>query len=121
MMLPPVYTVLRAVPGIVAMVGERIYRHGSVPQDSATSPYVSWALAGNQPVNELSDVPGRDRLTVQVDCWHLSDTGVEALATMVRDAIEPLAHMTGIIVDSREPDTKLYRISLQFDWWLSRA
>lgn len=120
MILPPVYATLQAVPAIVSLVSQRIYRHGSIPQDSAQSPYVTWASVGTEPANELSDVPGIDRVSVQVDCWSLGDTQVETLATLVRNAIEPVAHMTGIIVDSREPDTKLYRISLQFDWWLSR-
>lgn len=119
-MLPPIYQRLQAVPALVALVSTRIYRHGSVPQDSATAPYITWALVGAEPANTLSETPSRDRQSVQVDIYSLDDTQVEQIATLVRDSIEPVAHMTGIIVDSRETDTKLYRMSLQFDWWLIR-
>lgn len=117
-MLPPVYKQLTSSPA-GALVGNRIYRHGSAPQD-APAPYITWFLVTGTPENNLSDPPGIDRCTIQVDCWSLSDSDIEALATAVRNAIEPVAHMTSIPVDSQETDTKLYRISLQFDWWMSR-
>jgi hypothetical protein len=25
-----------------------------------------------------------------------------------------------VILDEQDPDTKLYRMTLQFDWWLNR-
>lgn len=119
MLLPPVYLALRGVPAIVAIVGERIFRHDDAQQD-ATRPYVTWSVS-IAPENTLSETPGIDRSTVTVNCWSPDDAEVEALATLVRDAIEPLAHCVGVPVDNRDrPATKLYRMALQFDWWLSR-
>lgn len=118
-MLPPVFARLKTSSALTALVASRIYRHGSAPQDSALSPYITWTALPT-PENTLSETPGIDRVTLQIDCWSDNDTQVETVATLVRDTIEPVAHMTGVIIDSREPDTKLYRISLQFDWWLSR-
>ncbi len=119
-MLPPIYNTLRASSAVVALVGTRIFRHSSAPQD-ISRPYITWFLVTGTPENHLSGLPPADRMSVQVDCWHQTDAGVEALAIAVRDSIEPYAHMTGQPVDGREPDTKLWRIALQFDWWMGRT
>jgi hypothetical protein len=122
MMFPPVFQTLKASQSLRSIVGTnppRIYRHGSAPQDT-TRPYVTWSVIGTEPQNNLSDLPPSDRIALQVDCWHQTDAGVEALAEAVRDAIEPRAHMTGLVVDLREPETKLFRVGLQFDFWLDR-
>ena len=73
-------------------------------------------LVGAAPELNLSDLPTHDRMQVQVDCYSLDDTEVVTLATAVRDAIEPSAAMTAIVVDQREPETGLYRMALQFDF-----
>lgn len=121
-MLPNILTVLAAASAVTAIVGTtpvRVYRHGSAPQDTAR-PYITWSVVTGEPANTLSELPGIDRQTIQVDCWHPADAGIEALATAVRNAIEPYAHLTATLINEREPDTKLYRIALQFDWWLPR-
>jgi hypothetical protein len=123
-MLPPIFNVLKNSAPVTALIGTnpvRAYRHGYAPQEPATvRPYVTWQLVSGVPANTLSELPSIDQNTIQVDCWSEGDAQVETLAQAVRDAIEPHAHMTGVIIDSRETDTKLYRISLQFDWWQSR-
>lgn len=122
-MLPPVFATLKAYQPVRDIVGTnppRIYRHGSAPQ-TTDKPYVTWFVVSDAPENELSETPPIDRYTVQVDCWHQSDSGIESLAEAVRDAIEPYAHMTGMPINQREMlDTKLYRIALQFDWFVPR-
>lgn len=120
-MLPPVFATLQAATAVTAVLGDppRVYRRGNAPQD-ATKPYVSWQVIGDAPENELSDVPGIDRCSIEVNAWHREDAGCVALAKAVRDAIEPVAHMTSIVIDEREQETKLYRIAMQFDWWLGR-
>jgi len=120
-MLPPVFNALAADTAVTQIIGSppRAYRHGRAPQDT-TRPYVTWNLVVGTPENVLDQTPEIDRQTVQVDCWHQTDAGVEALATAVRDAIEPEAHMTGVIINEREAETKLYRIGMQFDWFLLR-
>jgi hypothetical protein len=118
-MLPPIYSTLRSSAAVLAIVGNSIYRHGAAPQGQS-APYITWSIVSGAPENTLSELPQVDSLKIQVDCWHGKDAGVEDLAAAVRNALEPYAHMTRINVDEQEPDTKLYRISLQFDWWLTR-
>jgi hypothetical protein len=121
-MFPAVFQALKASAAVKAIVGTnppRIYRHGRAPQDT-TRPYITWAVIAGAPENHLSGTPPTDRVTVQIDCWHQTDSGVEALATAARDACEPYAHMTAIVANDQEPETKLYRVGLQFDWWVDR-
>jgi len=121
-MFPPVFQTLKASADVKNIVGSnppRIYRHGSAPQDTSR-PYITWSVISDVPENQLSDLPTADRSTVQVDCWHQTDAGIELLAEAVRDAVEPYAHMTGIPIDLRETETKLFRIGLQFDFWVGR-
>ncbi len=81
---------------------------------------MTWFLVVGVPDNNLSDTPPSDRATVQIDCWHTTDRGIEDMAIAVRDAIEPFCHVTAINVDTRERETKLFRMSFQADWILSR-
>lgn len=123
-MLPPVFATLKLSNAVKAIVGTnppRIYRHGAAPQ-TTDKPYVTWFVLNAAPENNLTSTPPIDRYTVQVDCWHQTDSGIETLAEAVRDAIEPYAHMTAMPINQRElADTKLFRIALQFDWFVARA
>lgn len=121
-MLPDVFQTLKASAAVKDIVGTnppRIYRHGNAPQD-ASRPYVVWFMVAVDPHNNLSDLPPGDRVLVQLDCYHQTDAGVVLLAQAVRDAIEPRAHMTGMPVNLREPDSRLFRIALTFDWFVDR-
>lgn len=123
-MLPPVFQTLKASAAVKAIVGQnppRIYRHGSAPQRPdnlpLSDPYITWSLVFGGPENNLSDASPTQRNTVQIDCWHQSDAGVDLLADAVRDAVEPVAHITGVIINEREPESRLYRIGIEADFW----
>lgn len=121
-MLPNIYQILRTSNAVKAIVGtnpSRIYRHESAPQDGS-KPYITWFIITGSPENTLSELPNIDQISVQLDCWHQTDSGVESLAVAVRDAMETTSHMTNIVINEREPETKLYRIGMQFDVWLDR-
>lgn len=117
--LPPLYELLHGAAAVVAIVGAKIYRHGRAPQGTV-APYIVWNAIGADVQNTLSELPSVDKLAIQVDCYHTTDGGVATLARAARDAIEPRAHMVGIVVDEKEVETSLYRMSLQFDYWHSR-
>lgn len=117
--LPPVFSILQAAAPVTAFVGNRVYRHGKAPLGVA-KPYVTWFLVTADPENQLSGVPRDDRQTVQVDAYSTGDTEIVTLSEAVRNALEPHAHMTATVADLFEPETALYRIGMQFDFWLSR-
>ncbi len=124
-MLPPVFQLLKASSNVRAIVGTnppRIWRHGAVPESVPTpirDAYVVW-LVILTPENQISGTPTADRATVQLDCFHPTDAGVVDLATAVRDALEPHGHMTSTPFDGKEPESKLFRMSLQFDIFVNR-
>jgi len=118
-MFPPVYDVLAAAPAVSAIVATRIGAHGQVGQNEQR-PYLTWQVISAVPENNLSDLPDIDSVQIQINCLHRTDAGIRALARAVIDAVEPHAHVTGIPIDQRDPDTKLYWVAIQADWWLPR-
>lgn len=120
-MLPPIFQTLKASSAVKAIVGTnppRVYRFADAPQrraDERPLPYVTWFVVAGTPENNLSDPPPVDRDTVQIDAWHPNEDGAELLAIAVRDAMEVVCHMTGVVINLRDPDTKLFRIGMEFD------
>lgn len=123
-MFPPVYAVLAADPNVTSKIGSgasmRLWRIRAPDQTPAPKLYATWFLVTGTPENQLSGFPSADRMTVQLDCWGTDEAQTEALAISIRDAIESHAHLTGYTLHEREPETKLFRISLQFDWFVDR-
>ncbi|CAB3925013.1 DUF3168 domain-containing protein [Achromobacter ruhlandii] len=121
-MLPAVFQTLQT-PAVLAIVGGgspiRIFRHGAAPQDTE-KPYVTWFEVAGQPYDQLSGTPCGDCDSVQIDCWSMSDAQVEQLAAAVRDAVDVAGIANRIVVNLRDPDTKLYRIGLEADFINSR-
>jgi hypothetical protein len=121
-MFAPVYPLLKNASAVTAILGSplpRAYPHGDAPQDK-TKPYVTWQVIDIAPQNTLSETPAVDFQPVQVNCFHQTQDGVESLAKAVRDAIEPAAHWVSTPIDLRDPETKLFWIAMQFDFWVSR-
>lgn len=122
-MLPPVFSYLVAAAPLTALIGTtptRAYRHGDAPQ-LVTAPYVTWFANGCAPGNLLDgNPPPVDGWAITVDSWSDGDSEVEAVAQAVRDALEPHGYLTGFNANSRDPATRRYRISMQFEFWISR-
>lgn len=118
-MLPPIYTILSAAPAVSAIVGTRIYPHGDAPQD-VTTPYITWFVVSAPPELLIDGAPPFDKFTIQVDCWHQTSAGVVTLGGVTRAALETQCHVTNILANQRDAETKLYRIALQLDYILNR-
>lgn len=118
-MLPPIYTILSAAPAVSAIVGSRIYPHADAALD-VNAPYITWFIVSAPPEIQLSGTPTHDRFTVQVDCWHQTSAGVTSLTSAARAALEAQCNVTNLLLNQRDPDTKLYRIALQLDYFLNR-
>lgn len=117
-MFPNVYALLRGNATVLSMVGDKLGRHGSVPQGTAP-PYITWFVVVDDPHNTLSDPPESDTDTVQIDCWagpsDAADADVVRLARAVRDALDGAGFHNRVVVDTREPDTKLFHVGIQAD------
>lgn len=120
-MLPPVYETIHT-PTVNALVGDRIGRHGRVAQNTPR-PYITWQVVTGLPHDQISGAPPSDFTTVQIDCWADGETGdrlVDQIATAVRDALDAAGISNRLVIDVREPDTKLFRMGLEADFITQR-
>ena len=118
-MFPRVYQTLTANATVVAMVGDRIGRHGVI-QQTETRPYITWQIVIGQPYDNLSAAPCGDFTTVQIDCYHQTDAGVVQLANAVRAALDAALIVNRVRLNVRDPETRLYRVGLDADFITDR-
>lgn len=114
-MFPRVYQTLRASTSVVTLVGNRIGAHGEVEQTESL-PYVTYQTVSGQPHDNLSDAPGSDFTTVQIDCYATTQATAKLLATSVRDALDAALIVNRVILTAREPETRLFRVGLEADF-----
>lgn len=120
-MLPKIYMALMNDAAVVALIGNRAYRHGRAPQN-VSYPYVTWNIPGGDATLPFTQTDA-DQFRVQVDCWSNTDSGangVENLAKTVRTALESYAHLVAYTNDERDPETQAFRFGFAFDWWYPR-
>lgn len=123
-MYPPIFPTVKASSACRALLqgglGEmRFYQFGLAPQN-VQKPYAVWQRVFGTPYNQMADVPGMDTLTLQIDVYADSADSARSCAVAIRDAIEPVSYITNWLGESRDPDTKNYRFSMQNDWHVSR-
>lgn len=120
-MFPPIYSVCAASAGVVAVLGDpvRLDPFGEAQQGTG-KPYAVWQQITGGPENYIGNAPDIDLFSLQIDCYAMTATDARGVAETLRDAIEPVAHITRWSGEAREPDTKLYRYSFDVDWWVHR-
>lgn len=121
-MYPPIFSVCSSDSGVQALLGvnpTRLYPFGEAAQ-GVTLPYAVWQTVGGSPENYINQVPDVDSLSIQVDIYAATPTSARAAAAALRDAIEPIAHITRWGGEVRDPDTNHYRLSFDVDWWINR-
>jgi hypothetical protein len=130
-MYPPIFPTIKASAAVRALIGSgasgadpvRFYQFGMAPQ-KVVKPYAVWQRVGGSPENYLDRVPDMDSLPLQVDVYASEQQGAEVARNVVvalRDAIEPVAHITAWLGESQDPETQNYRSSFQVDWWVPRT
>lgn len=122
-MYPPVFETLKDSAPVAALLGGTLFRvfvPGEAPQQTQLS-YLVWQVIGGQPANYLNEAPDNDLHTIQMDVYANTLSNSRAIAKVVRDAIEPVAYITGWLGESKELDTRLYRVSFQVDWITNRS
>lgn len=121
-MIAPIFKVCAASPAVTALIGSnpvRLYPF-SLQDDVVAYPYVVWQNISGEPENYLDRRPDADSYTLQVDVYADTVTSATAVATALRDAIEPHAYITRWGGQSRDPETKRYRYSFDVDWIVLR-
>ena len=121
-MYPPIFVTCKAVSAVTDLIGTspmRLYQFGKAPQ-GVSKPYAVWRSISGGPENYISNVPDHDLYAIQVDVYDATDAGARAVAQALRDAIEPVAHITRWGGESIDPETGSYTYSFDIDWHVSR-
>ena len=119
---PPIFEVCAASPAVRTALGSspvRLYLFGEAPQ-GVTATYAVWQTIGGAPDNYLGNVPDADRYSIQVDVYANSANDARNAVLSLRDAIEPVAYITGWRGEARDTDTKKFRSSFDVDWIVKR-
>lgn len=127
-MYPPIFAAAN-VPEVQALLKTgngplRFYAWGLAP-DAVIYPYAVWRYTFGTPENYLTNTPDIDSQTLQVNVYAASEdeegaSKVREIAEALRDAIEPVAHITAWRGESRDPDTRSYVFSFDVDFWTPR-
>lgn len=124
-MIPPVFQILSVDPTAIMYLGGdsgqpmRVFPFGEAPEKTLL-PYVTYTIFSGIPQNTIDKTPQIDNLGTQIDIWAKTANSALDVAAAVRDALEPYAHMVGLGSTLRDPDTKNYRVRLDFDFFTER-
>jgi len=121
-MIPPIFNILSDNQTLTNLIGNspvRAFPFGEAPPN-VEYPYITWHVFSGLPENTLDRAPLLDVLSTQVDVWAKTLSSCLDVASLVRDALEPHAHMTGIGSQERDTDTRNYRVRLDFDFFTER-
>lgn len=117
-MIPAVYPLLTGDAAVSAIVGNRVYQ--TEAPEPVIRPYVVFSLPSSVPLNTLSCNPEMDDQRIQVDCWSESQTESRQLGEAVRNALETVTHIVLGPWADRDPDTKMFRWSMDAEFFEPR-
>lgn len=124
-MNPPVFALLTADATVLALLSATgspstapVFDSGYAPEGVST--YVVWAIVSGVPENYVGDRPDLDAVRVQIDTWAPTRPACLALAQAVQFALETESHQVSLNLDERDELTRLHRLSMDFEFWLSR-
>lgn len=121
-MFPPVYQTISASTAVKFYLGDspvRFYPAGEAPSKTV-APYATWQVITGVPENYLGQIPDIDQYSIQIDVWAETLTECRDIGENIRDVIEPVCHITSWRGESRQPGTRLYRLSFDSDWVVDR-
>ncbi len=117
-MFPPIFQVVAASPSVTALLGNSPVRFlpFAYADDGTELPYAVWSIVAGNPENYIGQLPDADSYSLQIDVYAATGASVRNVAKALRDAIEPHAHIVGWRGESRDRDTKTFRLSFDIDW-----
>lgn len=121
-MIPDIFQAVSGNSGLTSLIGSapvRFFPFGEAPEKTVY-PYATYSVVNGLPQNTMDGPPQIDDLGTQIDVWAETADSCLDVAEALRDALEPLGHMTSIGNMERDPDTKSYRIRMDFDFFTER-
>lgn len=122
-MIPPVQSILENLA--IHSVSDRIFQTNA-PQAATfiggtRLDYIVWQIISNVATLNLSDTPDDDIQLVQIDVYSVDQENCRGLAQRVRNGIEAVADVTRGPEPLYEPDTELYRWSMDASFFNVRS
>jgi hypothetical protein len=116
-MFSPAYEFASASAAVRASLGDpvRLHDFGDAKQDGS-KPYAVQQVITGTPENYLGETPDLDSLVVQFDVYGLEMSAVKAAASALRDALQNHGYVTSFNGQSREVDTRLWRVSFTVEF-----
>lgn len=118
-MNPNIFQLLKADSAVTALLGTsplRVFPFSEAPQNSL-KPYVTYGIYNANPENYIDTIPDIDQLSTQIDIWGDTSKSCEQCFNAIRSALEVHGHMTNYSALSRDTETKLFRVTMEFDFW----
>lgn len=123
-MTASIFDIIKSTPSITALIGVpphcRFWPWSEAPQEGKQVPYATHGVYNGIPANTMDKLPEVDNKGTQVDVWAATAASCKELATLIRDTLEPYGHMTAFDDSVRDPETKLFRIHMDFDFFVDR-
>jgi|SRR5690625_765535 len=105
-----VYQMLSANAAVAALVDDRIYMT-QAPED-VDQPFIVWTMVSNVPYNTLACVPDSDQQRIQLDGYARDQEDARKLASAIMRALETKGNFVSGAIPMREPNTRLYRYTM---------
>lgn len=121
----PIYLVAKRSVQVLLLLGDpepRLYPWGwnDDGKHPVVYPYAVFQVANGSPENFLAGRPDTDSVTLQVDVYAGTAASARAVQQALRDAIELDCYITSWRGESRDPETKSYRVGFDCDWIVPR-
>lgn len=121
-MIPRIFPVVASDPACRQHLGAdpvRFYPFGFAEQ-GAPKPYAVWQVIGGRPENPITCAPDVDNYLVQIDVYSTeAQSGLDA-AGALRQALEKVCYVTSWRGQSRDPETKDFRVSFDVSFTQER-
>lgn len=116
------FSTLALNSGINSIVGNRIYP--VIAPETVTPSFIVYTRAVTNPTNSLTGTNALNNPLFQVDAYSRTHNQARSLGILIREAILAATPFSAVWRDTRddyEPDTKLYRVSLDFSIWTTNS
>lgn len=121
-MYPPIFSISSSSAAVKAILGSdpvRVYPFGNAPEDVAL-PYAVWQTIAGLPENYITNTPDVDGFLLQVDVYGETVSSARNGAEVLRDALEPYAHIVSWRGDGRDKTTMHYKYSFDINFITAR-
>lgn len=120
-MFPPLFETVKDDTAVRSVFGTspRVFPHGMAPDTNDREfavPYAVHRIIGGTPENYIGGLPDSDDFTTLIEVYAKTVHEAANGARVLRDALEPVAHVVGWLGQVEDPDTKLFRYSFVVDW-----